>query len=814
MGSMTIHSVLQSLTHDPDLQKHKLEQPDWWLAWPPDVFALTSILLSQTGAYRYWVTPIKLEERGPANGNHNNPYIQTFNRPADQKNLESTVCKEWLERTTGQNTTPQSKMKGFAQVEECLASLFTEYKTTPINVNETPNDEDLKIIGKILWLHSVADSTCEHFGMLASGFGRNNLAFLMAHLILDRNKSLSRLPRQFGVVLPKLHTPQRGLTLRSASHHLSFHRTEVEVVWRSFPWINREQQQINALLIPWPFQIDAKMFKPSPAKSKTRATNGNYEFFRFGTGSEWKLQADGKIATDENDELAETPSRDLKLAQEFLQTTHDLIRQTKQQVNRVHALVFPELSTDPLQLNALLESLVASNKTDIPVVIAGLRSEGRNQLAVCAYFYDRWYVYLQEKHHRWAFDAGQVDRYHLKDQLKGDHSWWEEIDVVSRRLTFFNPTNWLTLAPLICEDLAQIEPVSDLIRGVGPNFLLALLLDGPQLTTRWSARHAAVFANDPGTSVLTLTSLGMVSRSREIDKPKDRSVALWNQTMQPAKSIPLEHDEHALLLTLKAEYKEEFSLDGRSDNGSACHLEQSDVLRIQKGEQGKRVRKKYAIQTRAQAHQSWDQKISLLRSDLTLLSFCADTMLEAPDDAIMDMKCLIGLEGVAPKSKLPPSLRGYFDFSGELHNTFKDEPDWINRFEALFALMLTYRQESSRIDWERNNYSRRIQDLQGLLEQAEGNIDQAQPGSVDTAKYVGLLLAWAIQQRVLRIKWRVSRLPTDQKQSPDSGLETEKKKSPDTVSESDQKPSRRKSLDEEVDELTKSTNSFFGKHSM
>jgi hypothetical protein len=65
---------------------------------------------------------------------------------------------------------------------------------------------------------------------------------------------------------------------------------------------------------------------------------------------------------------------------------------------------------------------------------------------------------------------------------------------------------------LICADLARQDPAADLIRAVGPNLLIALLMDGPQLSHRWPARYAAVPAEDPGTSVQTLTSLGMAER--------------------------------------------------------------------------------------------------------------------------------------------------------------------------------------------------------------------------------------------------------------------------------------------------------------
>jgi 5-methylcytosine-specific restriction enzyme A len=57
------------------------------------------------------------------------------------------------------------------------------------------------------------------------------------------------------------------------------------------------------------------------------------------------------------------------------------------------------------------------------------------------------------------------------------------------------------------------------MRSVGPNLVVALLMDGPQLTARWPARYASVLADDPGSSVLTLTSLGMCLRSRSTTAP-------------------------------------------------------------------------------------------------------------------------------------------------------------------------------------------------------------------------------------------------------------------------------------------------------
>ena len=62
-----------------------------------------------------------------------------------------------------------------------------------------------------------------------------------------------------------------------------------------------------------------------------------------------------------------------------------------------------------------------------------------------------------------------------------------------------------TQASLVCEDLAQNDDVAQLIRSVGPTVVICVLLDGPQLTSRWAARYASVLADDPGSAVLTLS---------------------------------------------------------------------------------------------------------------------------------------------------------------------------------------------------------------------------------------------------------------------------------------------------------------------
>ena len=69
-------------------------------------------------------------------------------------------------------------------------------------------------------------------------------------------------------------------------------------------------------------------------------------------------------------------------------------------------------------------------------------------------------------------------------------------------------------------------------------------MDGPQLRNRWSSRYASVLAEDPGCSVLSLTSLGMAKRSRAradngAVQDKSSTIALWRDAIYGEREIAL-----------------------------------------------------------------------------------------------------------------------------------------------------------------------------------------------------------------------------------------------------------------------------------
>jgi hypothetical protein len=183
---------------------------------------------------------------------------------------------------------------------------------------------------------------------------------------------------------------------------------------------------------------------------------------------------------------------------------------------------------------------------------------------------EHWFRVCQNKHHPWSLDEVQILQYHLGGALHPHVRWWEAMEVPRRAVRFIVLGDQITMVSLVCEDLAQIDDVAEVIRSVGPTFVFAPLLDGPQLTSRWAARYASVLADDPGSAVLTLTSYGMVQRCRPHGLDSSRVIALWKDPVRGFRQIPLESGAQGVLLTVCGGRTTRRTADGRwpIDNAS------------------------------------------------------------------------------------------------------------------------------------------------------------------------------------------------------------------------------------------------------
>lgn len=386
--------------------------------------------------------------------------------------------------------------------------------------------------------------------------------------------TFSRADTDIASVLPKSRTPSVGCTLRSLSHHLALlpPRGLARAYWVPPPGGEEAQSDrlaqgnpFNILLVPMPYKLRARSFR---GRKDDRETDWGW----FHVEPEWAPRTD----------LSRSLEGDLGLDQ-FWQFLQAMISDAERDVGRVHAVVFPETAMGWQTYEALAVRL--RDHSSVELLVSGLfdmatkEPDGGQRLrpgnfAAMAQFSSgsdrrgRYPVSVREKHHRWKLDRAQIQGYALGSSLDPQFHWWEEITIESRSIDVFTLRGSATLTTLICEDLARHDPCQELIRGIGPNLVFALLMDGAQLPGRWSGRYATVLADDPGSSVLTFTSLGLIERTNDAGiLPKSRKVGLWRDDRGEVVELSVPADAHGLCVTLQPTPFVEYTLDGRQDDG-------------------------------------------------------------------------------------------------------------------------------------------------------------------------------------------------------------------------------------------------------
>lgn len=410
-----------------------------------------------------------------------------------------------------------------------LGELLAAAERTELAALEQEASWELLI--SLVSLHVLADEASEGAGIhAATGLQR------LAEARLAETGTLARLSRDRVSVLPKLRPPASGITLRSLSHHLAVGRPEVETRWYFPPDTSSctdLAHQLNLLLVPFPERIRTGDFRPTTGPLMNM--DPHYAFYEYAPQEPLRL-----------DELAR------------------LVQTAKRQVGTIDMLVLPEAAVEEAMVAPLHELIAAAG---VSYLITGARQppEPVDPFALSyAHLGGRdWQAPKQYKHHRWRMDTNQVHQYQLGAALDPGHDWWEAIGIRRRSITFASLCDCLTICPLVCEDLARPDPVSEVIRAVAPSLVVALLLDGPQLPARWPARYASVFADDPGCSVLTLTPLGMVERSQPPGCQTSRAIALWKDAHRGLQQIDLAPNAHAIALTAHTRWTQRTSADGR-----------------------------------------------------------------------------------------------------------------------------------------------------------------------------------------------------------------------------------------------------------
>src|SRR5262245_62087481 len=510
------------------------------LEWPPDVFALTDVILKRSEAYRF-VLSKRPDMKWPPSR------VQKWTDAIDEAASQWSACVEDPERLLP--TLLRDEWRVFRERSEAT-------------LERLAGGHDWRMCEALLTLHTLADEACAGLGLAFDrADGRGGLYRARGRELLARTGSLSRIASHLLRVLPKIRTPANGTSLRSFSRYVCVRPPGVEARWPRVParrvGPDPEARHANLLLLPWPLRVRESDFRPVAASVRRMAKEpfGLFEFAPF-------------------DKL------DLDLLRR-------VIVAAREEVDSVDVVVLPESAIDESEIEDL-EMLL--DEHGVVSLIAGVRqcspkmgcmpgnwvhhsfrprlAKGGSIPPSCG---EQWFHIRQNKHHRWSLDERQIDQYHLGGALHPRVRWWEAMDVPRREIQFIELGDEITLVSLVCEDLAQIDDVAEVIRSVGPTMVITPLLAGPQLPSRWSARYASVLADDPGSTVVTLTSFGMVQRCRPNGREVSPVVALCKDPVRGTREIRLETGAHGILLTLCGDYLTRRSADGRWPVDNVTH---------------------------------------------------------------------------------------------------------------------------------------------------------------------------------------------------------------------------------------------------
>lgn len=509
-------------------------------SWPPDMFAFTSTVLERSDAHRRVVWPHS-GTTWPPNGVG----------PEDWESSIRRVGVSWREA-----------------VEEggaCPTELATRANVLTMGLNRTLDQIDAEDrwedLCAILLLHAWADEACVGVGLRTRAGAASSRFLLEAVELLADNKPLNKRGTTGVKVLPKVRTPQSGITIRSLSHHLSAYWGPVDVRWQDLVAGAPTGAIMNLLILPWPGDVNATDFQEVPSKAH-RLDNlpkqmGFFQYQPILTPADWIAR---------------------------LLEARKAIQSAKKLAGQVDAIVIPESALDDSQAEAIR---AMAKEENVRLLLCGIRESkpaelARNYISVCPTGAPKEHRFIQDKHHRWCLDGSQVQNYHLASVLDPNKCWWEAIELPRRSIGFLVAREWMVICPLICEDLARTEPVAEAVRAIGPTLVIALLFDGPQLSGRWPAHYATVLADDPGSSVLTVSCSGMVKRSRPPGKEKSNIVALWRDCVNGTREIPLDSDAVGVVLSVADTKRAEWTADGRSDQGLSTVAVLSSITQITK----------------------------------------------------------------------------------------------------------------------------------------------------------------------------------------------------------------------------------------
>jgi hypothetical protein len=505
---------------------------DAFLEWPADLFALTEVILTRSQVYRFVLSPPPGVKWPP-------------DRVSDWAGAVEEAGRHW-------STCVDDQRRGIPDLLLEEWRVFRQRSEIPLE--DLAEGRDWRMCEALLTLHAIADEACAGLGVaLDRSDGKGCSYRARGRELLVRTGSIARFHTHLVRVLPRIRTPPSGTSWRSFSRYACIHHAGVETCWYKMParrsGTDPRARHSNLLLLPWPLRVRESDFRPVEGSAQ-RLAKEPFGFFQF------------------------EPSEKLDL-----DLVNRLIVAAREEVDSVDVVLLPESAVDESEINdleALLDchgvaSLITGVRQRSPRpgllprnwVLTSFNPSLEKGASSAGSSGEQWFRIRQDKHHRWSLDEGQIYQYHLGGALHPHIRWWEGMDIPRQTVRFIGLGDELTLVSLVCEDLAQIDEVAEVIRSVGPTAVFTPLLDGPQLSSRWAARYASVLADDPGSAVLTLTSFGMVQRCRPHGRDSVPVVALWKDPVRGIREIPLEVGAQGVILTVCGDLATRRAADGR-----------------------------------------------------------------------------------------------------------------------------------------------------------------------------------------------------------------------------------------------------------
>jgi hypothetical protein len=508
---------------------------DQLLEWPPDVFALTNVVLGRADAFRY---TLSVMDWPPS-------------RWGDRAQAVEQAGRRWSAWAEGR-TVPMPDL------------VAEEWRVVrqggDVPLEDLAEGRQHRLCEAMLTLHAIADEACAGLGVaLDSSNGQGCVYRARGRELLAHTGSLARIDTRLLRVLPKVITPPTGRL--AFSRYACVQGPGIDARWHKIPARHRgtdlRSEYATLLLLPWPLRVNASDFHT--VGEVHRPAKDPYGFFEF----------------------APAEGLDLDLLDRVLVAA-------REEAGSVDVVLLPESAVDERELDDLEAVL---DRHGVINLVAGVRQAALEPGRFPSNWLHMgfnpglekggrppseqrspWFHLRQNKHHRWSLDEGQVEQYHLGAALHPHIRWWEAMDVPRLGVQFVEVAE-LVLTSLVCEDLAHNDDIAQLIRAVGPTVVFNILLDGPQLSSRWTARYASVLADDPGSAVLTLTSYGMVERSRPPGRDPSRVIALEKDPTRGVREISLEPGAHGVLVTVCMDRSTRYTADRRwpVDNATAAY---------------------------------------------------------------------------------------------------------------------------------------------------------------------------------------------------------------------------------------------------